>query len=101
MVTNDVMKCVYKENAMINTQYYKILQYLKEGNTLTGLEALNKFRCIRLSARISEMIRAGHKIESKFVPVYSREPETGLSIKKMIKRYWYDKYHLDMHKRDI
>lgn len=86
---------------MINTQYYKILQYLKEGNTLTGLEALNKFRCIRLSARISEMVSAGHPIDSKFVPVYSSEPETGMPIKKSIKRYWYDKDHLDMRQRCI
>jgi hypothetical protein len=39
-----------------------ILDYLKTGATLTGLEALNKFGTMKLSTRISELRADGHDI---------------------------------------
>lgn len=37
------------------SQTQRILAYLQEGNTITPLEALRKFSCLRLGARISEI----------------------------------------------
>lgn len=50
---------------MKSSQRFKILNYLKEGNTLTALEALHLFRCNRLAARILELKKAGYEIKSK------------------------------------
>ena len=44
------------------TQNQKILEYLKSGKKLTPLEALNKFGCLRLSARIFNLKEQGHAI---------------------------------------
>lgn len=44
------------------SQNNAILDYLQEGNSLTSLEALNKFQCFRLASRISDLKSAGHKI---------------------------------------
>ncbi len=41
------------------TQAGQILAYLREGNRLTALEALERFGCFRLAARIHEL-RAQH-----------------------------------------
>jgi hypothetical protein len=46
-----------------------ILNYLKAGNTLTPLEALHKFGCFRLGARIWDLRIAGHDIASKIIEV--------------------------------
>ena len=44
------------------TQNQRILEYLKSGKKLTPLEALNKFGCLRLSARIFNLKEHGHAI---------------------------------------
>jgi len=51
----------------MQSQYTAILSHLKKGGTLTALDALKKFSCFRLSARILEMRRDGHSIRSVFV----------------------------------
>lgn len=40
-----------------------ILDYLKQGNSITPLEALNRFGCLRLGARIYELKKANYQIE--------------------------------------
>lgn len=55
METNTVSQC----NA--------ILEYMRRGNTITGLEALNLFGCFRLPARIADLKKVGHIITSKMV----------------------------------
>lgn len=45
----------------------RILQFLQAGNTLTPLEALDRFGCFRLGARIWELKRQGWLIESEIV----------------------------------
>ena len=47
------------------SQNILILDYLKQGNTLTPLEALNMFGCFRLGARIYELKKANYRIEMK------------------------------------
>ncbi len=44
------------------SQKTQILNYLKRGRAITPLEALRKFGCFRLGARVWELRRAGHNI---------------------------------------
>lgn len=45
----------------------KIIDYLATGRGLTPLQALRKFGCLRLGARVYDLKRGGHRIESKLV----------------------------------
>lgn len=49
------------------TQNAAILTFLQAGNTLTSLEALNRFGCNRLAARIADLREAGHPITAQMV----------------------------------
>lgn len=49
------------------TQTQRILIYLKTGKSLTPLEALQKFGCLRLAARISDLRSQGHTIWTDYV----------------------------------
>ena len=42
----------------------RILEYLQKGNSITPIEALDKFGCFRLSARIWELKKDGYDIET-------------------------------------
>lgn len=53
-----------KENP---TQTTKILLYLKEGNKLTGMDALNLFNCWRLGARIFQIREMGFNVIMKLI----------------------------------
>jgi hypothetical protein len=61
------------------TQTQQILEALQAGQQLTALDALNKFGCFRLAARIAELRTAGYKVtreqrkldNGKHVAVYS------------------------------
>lgn len=48
-------------------QTTKILLYLKEGNKITGMDALNLFGCWRLGARIWDIKKMGFKIKSELI----------------------------------
>jgi hypothetical protein len=69
------------------TQNERILAYLKEGHTLTGLDALEFFGCFRLASRISDIKRdnPGIDIRDDFVH------KNGKSFKK----YWLHKEKID------
>jgi hypothetical protein len=45
-------------------QSKEILDYLKGGNTLTPIEALERFKCFRLAARINDLRDAGYLIKT-------------------------------------
>jgi hypothetical protein len=49
------------------TQAGRILAYLRAGNRLTALDALESFGCFRLAARIHELRREGWAIEERTV----------------------------------
>ena len=51
------------------TQGGRILAHLLTGEALTALEALDRFGCSRLAARIEELRRAGWPVVSELVPV--------------------------------
>ena len=49
------------------TQTTKILLYLKEGNKITGMDALNLFGCWRLGARIWDIKEMGFNVKMKLI----------------------------------
>lgn len=49
------------------TQGNRILAALKRGDKLTPLDALRRFACFRLGARVYELRQAGYRINSKLV----------------------------------
>ena len=61
------------------TQTQRILIYLKTGKSLTPLEALNKFGCFRLAARIADLRRDGHTIWTNYVQKDKKIFEMNLS----------------------
>ncbi len=50
------------------TQKEAILAALKAGDRLTGLIALQRFQCMTLAQRISELIHEGHHIKMTLIP---------------------------------
>lgn len=51
------------------TQNQKIANYLNKGKSLTPIQALNKFNCFRLAARISDLRNEGMLIKTKIITV--------------------------------
>ena len=49
------------------TQNQQIKSYLEQGKTITPLQALNKFGCIRLAARVNDLRKEGLNITTKIV----------------------------------
>lgn len=44
-----------------------ILEHLKSGKSLTGLEALNVYQCFRLAARIKDLRAEGYDIKTETI----------------------------------
>lgn len=63
------------------SQKARILAYMMEGNSITPLEALERFQSFRLGARIADLKEDGWPIESKWVVT-----NTG----KRVKSYFVD-----------
>lgn len=79
---NDInTKCVVPVNSDIPNQRFKILSLLQDGQTITSLDALDRFGCMRLASRISELKRKGIPIRSRFI-----KTENG----KQVKEYWLE-----------
>lgn len=53
------------------SQNMRILAHLKTGGKITALSALEKFNCMRLSARIKDLKEMGYPINSEFIRVPS------------------------------
>ena len=49
---------------MKQSQRDKIIEYIEENGSITPLEALREFGCMRLASRISELKRMGFVISS-------------------------------------
>lgn len=49
------------------TQANQILAALKAGDKITPIDALRRFHCFRLGARVFDLREQGHKIQSKLV----------------------------------
>lgn len=61
------------------TQAGRILAHLRAGHRLTALEALERFQCFRLAARVHELRREGWQIAERTV-----ETPSG----KRVAEYW-------------
>lgn len=48
-------------------QSQMILEYMAQGHRISPLEALNKFGCLRLGARIYDLKNEGHNIITEIV----------------------------------
>ena len=55
------------------SQTERILQYMLEGHSITPLEALEKFKCFRLGARIADIKAKGYLVYSEFVTTPSEK----------------------------
>lgn len=49
------------------TQCEKVLRHLRELGTITPMDAIREYGCLRLGARICDLRRDGHQIKSKIV----------------------------------
>lgn len=65
-ITQNKMKTLFDTPL---SQYDRILSLLKSGHTLTPLEALDKFGCLRLGARIYEMKLNGIEVKREMIKV--------------------------------
>jgi hypothetical protein len=63
---------------MKNSQPTQILGHLMHRGSLTPLQAIKRFNCLRLSGRILELRKCGYSIETELVKTH-----TG----KMVARY--------------
>ena len=61
------MENINQNDAQSKSQCAMILEHLQEGYSLTSLEALNKFGCLRLASRISDLHEKGYNIQKKMV----------------------------------
>ena len=73
---------------MIDTESQKaeILEWMLDGNRITGLLALKMFRSMRLPARIKEIKKAGYQVSDRFITVEDRES----GKRKRVKEYWIE-----------
>lgn len=55
----------HKNNNRKKSQKQLILDYLLEGNEITPIDALNKFGCLRLGARIADLKKDGYDIKKR------------------------------------
>jgi len=67
---------------MTNSQNNQIAQHLKEGKTLTALEALKNFGTLRLAARIHDLKEQGHNVETRIVSTLSGKRIAQYSLKQ-------------------
>lgn len=54
------------------SQSQAVLFWLKQGNSLSQAEAISKFGCYRLGARIYDLRKSGAKIETQMVERLNR-----------------------------
>lgn len=67
------------------TQNMQILEHLMQGKSITQYDALRLYRTMRLASRISDLRRAGHKIEKKMIAVTNGDGE-----KCRVAQYWME-----------
>ena len=63
----------------MESQNKMIKKFLEDGNSITGLDALNRFQCNRLASRICDLKDSGMSIDSQFIK---------LKNGKRVKEYW-------------
>lgn len=54
-------------------QAQKIFQYMQEHGTITSMDAIREFGCMRLAARIADIKKEGHIVNRKLETVINRD----------------------------
>ena len=54
------------------TQGEKVMRYMEQYGSITQLDALREFGCMRLASRISDLRRGGIRIKSEMVKAKNR-----------------------------
>ena len=62
----------HQNNNRKKSQKQLILDYLLEGNEITPMDALNKFGCFRLGARIADLRDEGYDIKTRIAKADKR-----------------------------
>jgi len=73
------MKNINENRVESKSQTDRILEYMLTGKSITPLEALNMFGCLRLGARIADIKAKGYLVYSEFVST---------PTEKKVKRYY-------------
>lgn len=55
----------HQNNTRKKSQKQQILDYMLDGNEITPIDALNKFGCFRLGARIADLKKDGYDIKTR------------------------------------
>ena len=66
----------------LSSQNAMILNFLESGGSLTPIEALEKFQCFRLAARINYLREAGHEIQTEILKDDNGKSYASYSIPK-------------------
>lgn len=61
------MKIFNVMKTKIETQKKQILEHLQGGHVVTPMRALHNYGCYRLSARIYDLRKEGHKIKTEMI----------------------------------
>ena len=69
----------------MESQNKRIKEYLQQGKSLTALDALHRFDCFRLSARIQDLEAEGLIIDAKDVSVMSGGRKKTFTRYKLVK----------------
>lgn len=67
------MKNINENGKTSRSQTDLILEWMLAGNSITPLEALEKFKCFRLGARIADIKARGYLVYSEFVTTPSEK----------------------------
>ena len=62
------------------SQTAQIIAHMKAGHGITGLDALHRFGCFRLPARIADIKKLGHDVKREMIEVNG----------KRVARYWME-----------
>lgn len=65
------------------TQAARILAHLRAGHRLTALEALERFQCFRLAARVHELRREGWQVQERTVETRSGKRVAEYSLEEL------------------
>lgn len=60
---------------MKESQCKKILQYIEENGSITQLDALREFGCMRLASRMSDLKKRGYPVEKRMETAKNRYGE--------------------------
>ena len=63
------------------SQCARIKAWLEDGHTITGLEAINKFGCIRLASRINDLRNRGVEIHKEMITLDNGKRVAQYSLK--------------------